>query len=279
MLKKGVVSQVIFKDNINNEYYNFHLPNIAIALLAKLSGVPWKLACPSTSDLVIGIGVERREGSLFFGNTICFKNDGTFEEFDVFNENALQPLGDAFKKAIKKYVDNNKDSRRLVIHFYKKMNYKEEQELLKIFEDLGVAIPYVVLNITEDVGRDYILFDQKYDALMPVSGTYVKIRKNVYVLANNQRYEKSSVLKIADFPFPVKIQFSKYRDVDLQNSKVVNELIYQVYQFSRIYWRSVRQKSKPVTILYSEKIAEMASYFDQGILPQNIVSHKTLWFL
>lgn len=279
LLKKGIVSQVIYKDNLSNQYFNFFLPNIAIALLAKLSGIPWKLTHPAVPNLIVGIGASREASNSFFGNTICFKNDGTFEEFDAFSANDVVPLGNAFKSAIQRYVKTHQDVQRLVVHFYKQMNKVEERNLLNILSDLNISIPYVVLTITDDAGKDYVIFDEDYDGLMPVSGTYVRVRQNTYVLANNERYEKSAVLKIADFPYPVKIHFSKSRDVDLQNPEIVKELIYQVYQFSRIYWRSIRQKSKPVTILYSEKIAEMARYFQDGKLPENMVSHKALWFL
>lgn len=279
LLKKGVVSQVIYRDNLNNQYFNFYLPNIAIALLAKLSGIPWKLTNPAVPNLIVGVGASREADNVFFGNTICFKNDGTFEEFDAFSTNDIVPLGNAFKGTIQRYVDAHKDIQRLVVHFYKQMSRKEERDLLDILSDLNISTPYVVLTITDDVGRDYVIFDEDYDGLMPVSGTYVRVRRNVYVLANNERYEKSAVLKISDFPYPVKIYFSKSRDVDLQNPEIVKELIYQVYQFSRIYWRSIRQKSKPVTILYSEKIADMTRYFQNGKLPENMISHKALWFL
>ena len=279
LLHKGVISQVIYKQNINNSYFNFFLPNIAIALLAKLSGIPWKLAHPAVPNLIVGVGASRENDSLFIGNTICFKNDGTFEEFDAFAESSVAPLGNSFKNTIQQYVQAHGDVKRLVIHFYKQMNHEEERELLHILSDLDISIPYVVLTITDDAGKDYVLFDEDYDGLMPVSGTYVRVSRNTYILANNERYQKSAILKINDFPFSVKIAFSKWKDVDLENPDVVKELIYQVYQFSRIYWRSIRQKSKPVTILYSEYIAKMARRFQDGKIPENLVSRKSLWFL
>lgn len=279
LLSKGVVSQVIDKEKLSDPYYNFYLPNIAIALLAKLSGIPWKLAHPASPDLIVGIGATKEANNIFFGNTICFKNDGTFKEFDAFLENDLVPLGNAFKNSIQSYVQENPDAKRLVIHFYKIMSEREERRLLNVLSDLNILIPYVVLTITDNPSKDYVIFDEEFDGLMPVSGTYVRIRKNIYLLANNQRYENTTTLKISDFPFPVKIHFSKSRDVDLKDSIVINGLIYQVYQFSRIYWRSIRQKAKPVTILYSKIIAEMVSCFSDEKLPKNVVSHTRLWFL
>jgi hypothetical protein len=42
----------------------------------------------------------------------------------------------------------------------------------------------------------------------------------------------------------------------------VKELIDQVYQFSRIYWKSVKQQGLPVTIKYPEMIAEIIPHFN-----------------
>jgi hypothetical protein len=46
------------------------------------------------------------------------------------------------------------------------------------------------------------------------------------------------------------------------NLKLVRELIDQVYQFSRMYWKSISQQSLPVTTLYPEMVAEMYPHFE-----------------
>jgi hypothetical protein len=40
-----------------------------------------------------------------------------------------------------------------------------------------------------------------------------------------------------------------------------SEPIYKVYQFSRLYWKSVRQQNLPVTIKYPEMVAQFYPYF------------------
>jgi hypothetical protein len=46
-----------------------------------------------------------------------------------------------------------------------------------------------------------------------------------------------------------------------------------------MYWKSVRQRNKPVTLEYSEIIAKMICFFENNTLPKNAITHKTLWFL
>jgi hypothetical protein len=50
-----------------------------------------------------------------------------------------------------------------------------------------------------------------------------------------------------------------------------------VYQFSRIYWKSVSQQSLPVTIKYPEMVARMFPYFQRSSMPQ--FGKSNLWFL
>jgi hypothetical protein len=41
-----------------------------------------------------------------------------------------------------------------------------------------------------------------------------------------------------------------------------------VYQFSRIYWKSVKQQNLPVTIKYPEMVAQIAPHFDGADIPE-----------
>jgi len=128
LLGYKIISQVIFKDNINNPAFNYFLPNIAIALLAKLGGVPWRLYRPIQKDLVVGIGAgwSRKKQNRYIGSAFCFRNDGSFYGFNVFDKNNTKALADSIQNAIELYVTENGDFDRLVIHYYKKMSKKEE---------------------------------------------------------------------------------------------------------------------------------------------------------
>jgi hypothetical protein len=54
-------------------------------------------------------------------------------------------------------------------------------------------------------------------------------------------------------------------------------LIEQVYQFSRLYYKSVRQQGLPVTIKYPEILARMLPEFSGNGIPE--FGLDTLWFL
>ena len=63
----------------------------------------------------------------------------------------------------------------------------------------------------------------------------------------------------------------------LQEENAITELIDQVYQFSRMYWKSVSQQNLPVTIKYSEMVAQIYPHFQNNTLSE--FARKNLWFL
>lgn len=279
LLHYGITSQVIYSQNISNPTINYFLPNIAIALIAKLGGVPWRLSRPLTNDLIIGIGADRSitNKQQYIGNSLCFKNDGTFQKFQVFEKKDVAALAKSIKDSIKQYISQNKGVERLIIHYYKKISDEEEKPIRQILSEMRLEIPYIVITINDTLSKDYILFDNQYDGKMPVSGTFIKIKWNEFLLCNNTRYSGNTQTRIEGFPFPIKMRFKSNNDKNLDDIKVIQDLIDQIYQFSRMYWKSVRQRNKPVTIEYSEIIAKMISHFnvkELGPFAQN-----SLWFL
>lgn len=279
LLRKGVVSQVIYRENINNPSFNFFLPNISIALLAKLGGVPWRLYRQIRSDLVVGVGVDRQHGEkTYVGSAFCFQNDGRFKGFNVFEENDVEALSRAIEGAIEGYISDNHNFDRLVIHYYKSMRGEEERIVSQALHKMKASVPYVVLTISETASKDYVVFDDIYDGKMPRSGTFVKLRFNEFLLCNNTRYSAGTASKVDGFPFPVKIRVKPSLGYQKTNDiRVVQELVDQVYQFSRMYWKSVRQRNLPVTIEYSKIMAKIVRNFESKDLGE--FARTTLWFL
>lgn len=60
LLQKNIPSQFIKYKNIRNtSVFNYHLPNIAIGIHAKLGGIPWRIKSDEKNELVIGFNQER----------------------------------------------------------------------------------------------------------------------------------------------------------------------------------------------------------------------------
>lgn len=113
------------------------------------------------------------------------------------------------------------------------------------------------------------LFYQKNEDELPYSGTIVKVGYNKYLLFNNTRYDERATLKPRDYHFPIKVSIKATKEELLQDVEVIRELIDQVYQFSRMYWKSINQQSLPVTINTPKWLQKFTPIF-------NMISYRTL---
>ncbi|MFA5971903.1 MAG: Piwi domain-containing protein [Lentimicrobiaceae bacterium] len=285
LLYEDVLSQVIksehlLKNGQPNKYFNTFLPHIEIAMLAKLGGIPWKLNRPPVNELIVGVGAfySVTQKTRFVGSAFCFNNEGMFKGFDCFKSNDTYSLAGSIREAVGKFIVTNHTAKRLVIHFYKDISKKELEPIIKTLHALGLPIPVIVVTINKTESKELLGFDMKDpDNLMPYSGTILKVGKSEYLLFNNTRYEPTSKPAQKEYHFPVKIALSCTVKGMLDDMDLVEQLIDQVYQFSRMYWKSTDQQSLPVTIKYPEMVASIYPYFHHDKLPD--FGKENLWFL
>ena len=271
--------------NKNGESYKtfaYSLQNMAIAINAKLKGTPWRLAAQKQNELIVGVGAFRNleTNTQYIGSAFSFDNTGAFNSFEFFQKDELKELAGSIENAIINFTNVNDKPERLIIHYYKPMNKREFFEIEQTLQRLDVDIPVYVVTIGKSESEDFLLFvsaTDEFNGLMPYSGTYVNLGNSSYLLCNNTRYENCVFNPRDGYPFPVKIKIecptNGGQPIDTQ---VVAELIEQVYQFSRIYWKSVKQQHLPVTIKYPEMLAEIVSHFQGGMMPSQ---QNNLWFL
>ena len=281
LLKRNITSQCIDANKViqQGDNYVFSLPNIAVAILAKLGGIPWRLNTPVKNELIVGVGAFKHIASdvQYIGSAFSFNNTGGFNRFEYFMKQEVNILAGSISRAIREYATINSTPDRLIIHFYKTMSDKELVPIEKALDELGLDIPVFIVSINKTESEDIVVFDKTWNDLMPISGTYVNIGANKYLLCNNTRYSETTFNKNDGYPFPIKLKISCTETAQLQETKVIKELIDQVYQFSRMYWKSVRQQNLPVTIKYPEMVAQIAPHFDGVEIPQ--YGKDNLWFL
>jgi len=280
LIKHDISSQVIFNQNLAREDFNLYLPNIEIALLAKLGGVPWRLNCSTVNELIVGVGAfySHSNKTKYVGSAFCFNNEGIFEGFDCFGADETLMLAGSIRNAVTTYVEQKKDAKRLIIHFYKKMSEQELEPILDVLHHLELDIPVIVVSINKTESKELLAFDIKDPKnLMPLSGTILQIGKRDYLLCNNTRYAANSPVRNKEYHFPIKLHISSTHPEVFDDIAVVKDLMDQVYQFSRMYWKSISQQSLPVTTLYPEMVAEMYPHFENEHLSD--FGKNNLWFL
>lgn len=279
LLKYSITSQVVDVTKISNPDFNYSLVNIGIAILAKLDGVPWRLQRTQQNDLVIGVGAFKPSDSMsrYVGSAFCFSNNGHFKGFECYAQNNLTKLAASISKAIISYRKQNAEVQRLVIHFYKTMSKREFEVISNELKEMKLDIPIFIVTINKTESKDLVIFDLNCPELIPVSGTFIQTGFRQYLLCNNTRYETSLPKPTEGYPFPIKLKITSSHPHLLDNPEVINGLIDQVYQFSRMYWKSVRQQNLPVTIKYPEMAAEIFPHFDKPHLEE--FGKNNLWFL
>jgi len=255
------------------------LNNISIAILAKLNGVPWRLNVKVKNELVVGVGAFKNSDTdtQYIGSAFSFTNNGKFNRFDCFMKNQVDELAGSIIQAVKEYVSLQESPSRLVIHFYKQMNTRELDVIEESLFKLGLNIPVFVVSINKTELHDIVAFDNLWTELMPVSGTFINIGRSRYLLFNNTRYPNAFFNSNDGYPFPIKLYIRCTHPEQGKDPKIIKELIEQVYQFSRMYWKLVRQQNFPVTIKYPEMVAEMFPLFEGNEIPD--FGKDNLWFL
>ena len=286
LLRRNIASQCVDTNKLLEQWhtdaqregdgFKYSLQNMSVAINAKLGGSPWILAGEQQRDLIIGIGAFRQNQHQYIGAAFMFNNVGAFNQYAYFDENSIEILAGAIQQKIEDFTKIEENPSRLIIHYYKQINKEEEQVIDSILEELNLNIPVYVLNINETESESVFVFDTASADRMPISGRYVALGNDNYLLCNNIRYENARFM-VKDFAFPIKIHIH-CKTPNALTQPVKLELLQQVYQFSRIYWKSVAQQNMPVTIMYPKMLAEIMPHFKQQGVTEHIPTNR-LWFL
>lgn len=284
LLKRYIACQFVEPETVEvpNNNFKWSLTNMSVAILAKLGGIPWKLSQDPKNELVVGIGAFRHpDGVQYLSSAFSFDDTGHFNEFDYFMKNETEELAGKISAKVKDFAKSHGTPKRLVIHFYKERMSEEEiapieTALLEL--QTSNPVPIFIIHVNKTEAKDIIAYDIDWKGYwMPYSGTYTPIGNKKYLLFNNSRYPGEKFNAMDGYPFPIKLSIDCTDIKQLENEQIIKELINQVYQFSRMYFKSLIQQNLPVTVKYPEIIAELAPYMDGSSLPDN--TKNNLWFL
>ena len=278
LMKSKITSQVIYAPNINNNHFDWFLPNIAAAITGKQNGMAWGLESLSQrNDMIVGIGASKQHGRKpYLGTAFCFDKEGQFREFDCCQAEDTEALGTSLKKALWQFCKQYGKPDRLIIHYYKKLRKSEGEQIEMMLQQNGLQCPVYVVNMVTAVNDDLIAFDTTKSDYMPLSGTYVHLRDTQFLLYNNERYTANGRGDIL-FPIKLTIASAKTNTGGILTKEDATDIITQVYQFCRLYWKSVKMQNVPITIAYPELVAKYVPHFNDEDLPE--FGKHNLWML
>jgi len=248
--------------------------NISLASYAKMRGTPWLLKAQPTvaRELVIGLGSHEVQRSRFGANerlvgiTTVFSADGNYllenRTLAVPYEAYADALLDAVKRAVEvvRTEQNWKasDAVRLVFHAFKPLRYEQVDKLAEVVGSLGhTAVQYAFLHFVES--HCYRIFDPAQKGVRgiggvkgvyaPQRGLSLQLNRHELLLAFVGARE---VKKPSDgTPQPVLVR--------LHAGSTFTDLTYlarQAFGFACHSWRSFFTARLPITIVYSDLIAQ-----------------------
>lgn len=280
----------------------FSLNHMSLATYAKLGGTPWLLAAQQTvaHELVIGLGSHTESGSRigshkrFVGITTVFSSDGSYLLSDrtavVPYEEYAAALYDTLKRAITtvRRQDNwrSTDKVRLVFHMFKPLKDIEASAVKRVVDDLGLEdVTFAFVHVAPD--HPFIIFDKmqsgigyrdpKKGVLGPSRGLHLKLGDKESLVV----FSGASELKRPEDGMPRPSLLKLHR---LSTFTDMTYLARQAFAFAGHSWRMLSPEPFPITIRYSDLIAERLAGlaavpgWDAEAVTFGQIG-RTLWFL
>jgi Piwi domain len=251
------------------------LNNMALATYAKLGGQPWLLAAdkPIAHELVIGIGSSIAQTSRLglkeriIGITTVFTGDGNYfinnisaaVPADQYFETLLVNLRSTMTRIQKSFNWQPRDTVRLIFHAFKTFKDEEANVVKTVISELGdYDVEFSFIHVAES--HPYLLFDTNQNGIgfykkgtyTPERGKYLQLSEHVSLVSLTGPQE----LKQTDDGLPSPVQLILHRDSTFKDLTYLSK---QVLRFGAHSWRSFLPASTPVTIYYSQLMAQMLS--------------------
>jgi len=283
----------------------YTLQNFAVALYAKLNGVPWTVNHDKAinDELVVGMGIAEMSGSRtqkrqrLVGITTVFSGDGTYLLGNVSKECAYEEHADAVRESLMSVLQELKrrnnwqrgDTVRVIFHANKPLR---RIDIAKVAFDCARAvggeqnIQMAFVTISHD--HAFSLFDRAErgepvgktgrfkGVFAPARGMIAKIGPYTRLMSVNS----GKLIKRPNSPLPMPLLVSLHPD---STFKDVDYLAEQALKFTCLSWRSVLPAASPVTIYYSERMAELLGRLrevpDWSPSAVNVKLKWSRWFL
>jgi hypothetical protein len=282
LLTLGIPTQEVRMSTINQPLgsLQYTLQNFSISVYAKLNGTPWTVNQDKaiSDELVVGMGFAELSGSRFedrqryVGITTVFSGDGTYLLGNVSKECTYDGYADMIRESMLSILRELKtrnnwhpgDTVRVIFHAHRPLKRVDvgkivfactreigaEQDIQMAFVTVSHDHPFYILDRQEKgvpARRDS---DVLKGAYAPARGTIARIGRATRLLAVNS----GKLIKRRNSPLPKPLLISLHPDSTFKDVDYIAE---QALKFTSLSWRSTLPAGTPVTIFYSERIAEL----------------------
>jgi len=287
-LTLGIPTQQIRLATVNQRpaSLQYILQNFSISLYAKLNGTPWTVDQDQaiSDEIVVGMGVAEFSGSRtiarhrFVGITTVFGGDGTYLLSNVSRECNYDDYAETIRESMVTILEDVRrrnnwqpgDTVRVIFHAHKPLKRDEVADILfACAKQIGAAQNLQMAFVTASHDHPFFIFDPEEPGIpvgrdsnvmkgvmAPTRGTIARIGRWTRLVAVNSH----ALIKRANSPLPKPVL------VNLHQSSTFLDLDYlaeQVLKFTALSWRSTLPAETPVTIYYSELIADLLARLRQ----------------
>lgn len=256
-----MVTQELLRDD---QRLGWSLANIALASFAKLGGRPWVVdARGDDADLVVGVGrADIRSGDArrrIFGYAVSVISNGSYVDTASFppagDESEYQDrLTDAIYETLSQKLEMDEPPSRVVIHLAKRTGRTEVEAAQHAIARSGYStLPTAFLRID-----DSSLFE-----FMDGSEATYAAPKGLAVRLSETRalVQTEGASNLGPARRPLLLELDRRSTVDPQE---LGGLTLQVFRLAHANWRGLNARSKPVTLLYGEQLAELVGYLAEA---------------
>ncbi len=282
LLMAGVPAQLVRLGTITKAPKSLQstMQNIAVALYAKLGGVPWTIDQDQTVDdeIVVGMGMAEVSGSRFetrqrhIGITTVFQGDGNYLLSNLSRECSYDEYPNELRASMLAVLSEIKhrnrwrvgETVRVVFHAAKPLKNVEVADIVEacIREVCGEqTVQFAFLTVNTDHAFKLLdpsqpglpIFprsDEMKGIMAPERGTLVQLGRYTRLVSTNG----PRLIKKSTSPLPAPLLVHLHRQSTYVDQTYLAE---QVLKFTALSWRSVLPAERPVTIYYSELIADL----------------------
>jgi hypothetical protein len=259
----GIPTQMVTAELLQNEReFAWSVANIALAVFAKLGGVPWVVHSPTKDyDLIVGIGradIWQHAGvRRIFGYALSFTSNGLYRQTWSFtpasDENTyLERLEEAITSALTSTREVDQPFQRLVIHLGRRTGWREAGAAQRAMTRAGVTLPVALIRLDESTLYD--IADGRADTLAPPKGLAVRLG------ARRMLLQSEGATSVGVPSGPLLIELDERSDV---GSDDLDELAAQTFRLAHANWRAFNARSQPVTLAYGELLASLVGHLEE----------------
>lgn len=255
--------------------------NIALAMFAKMGGIPWVVKPSNKNCLILGIGSSHKKNrdtgeiSKYFAYTVCLDSSGLYKTLEVLADETSE--SSYLQKLTSNLVNILKDSQQAnyetcVLHLPFKIKKKEINAISDAVKQV-TDIELVVIKVNID--NKYFGYSF-HNTLVPYESSFVKLSKDEYIVwFEGLLYGREVVDKRLSNPVHIKF-------LSTNNKKNLDEqtFLQDILNLSGANWRGFNAKSIPISIYYSQIIAKYTEAFEHiSGYEEGSISNDKPWFL